>query len=121
MIAIDYKVVTTVLSGLNSSQSRTIYTTEYPCLMWLEIDPGQLPGFNQPQVCYFDITYTGDRNTLVRTYIWGNQDGGAGDNVRPGTVVGYCPRSGIPVVFKINDDDYSGIVKLHVMRLPQAT
>lgn len=116
MIGIDYKVVSTVLVGKDTSSIRTIYTTEYPCLLWIEIEPGQLPGFNQAKECYYDVQYTGDRTATVRTYLF------ITDNIyTPGNNVGYCPRSGIAVRFNTGDDDYSGIVRIHVMRLPTPT
>lgn len=115
----DYKVVTANLSGNNSTNLRTVYTTEYPCMLFVEVKPGLLPGYFGRQNCYFDINYTGNASYQVRTYLWGDTIG-TGENAFNvgGTRVGYCPRAGVPVVFNTNDDDYGGSVRIHIMRLP---
>ena len=120
MVFLDYKVVETQISGQNSNNERVVYTTEYPCIMWCEIEDGQVPGFNQRKFCYYDIAYTGDQSFTARTYIFG---GGFSSAQFPagatsGTVTGYCRKAGIPVIFDTGDDDYSGTIRIHIARLP---
>ncbi len=128
MVFTDYRIQRTAINASNGSLIRTIYTTEYPCLVWCEVPLGELAGFNgTDHNCFFDIVYTGDNTQTHRTYIWGSDltQGNFGqgtDVVTPyGTIVGYCPRSGISVRFNTQDDDHSGFVNLHILRLPESS
>lgn len=116
----DYKIVETVITGQNSTNLRTVYTTEYPCLMWCEIEPGQVPGFNNEfKQCYYDITYTGDRTIEARTILFSSGfEAGFPPAGESGTQVGYCRQAGVPVRFNTADDDYSGTIRIHVLKLP---
>lgn len=115
----DYKIVRTVITGSNTTSLRTVYTTEYPCLMWCEILPGEVAGFNgEAKSCYFDVTYTGDRTITSRTFLFGSGNQSLPMPGVNGTVIGYCRQAGVPVIFNTTDDDYSGAVCIHILKLP---
>ena len=115
----NYKVINTNYSGSNDPRIINIYTTTAPCLLFMEVIT--MPGYKGQQSCYFEITYPGGLDggeNNIRTWLLRNRGRFDTPISDEGTIVGYCPKAGVSVLFDIADDDYFGTTRLHVLELP---
>jgi hypothetical protein len=108
MVFLDYTITPVTLNGSNTTNLRVVYTATHPCFVMVTIRDGNQPGFNAGGIFGFNSAYTQHLYSGDSSYTKGTDCFQVPAYVYPGD----------NVIFDTKDDDYSGIVDVHVFKLP---